>query len=150
MNIKVVSYTTAMHEQLVGIWDRAVRATHHFLTEADIEFYRTMVRNEALLACEIWIAADEGGQPVGFIGRDNNHVEMLFVDPDCHGQGVGKRLVQHAISQIGSDISVDVNEQNEQAVLFYKRLGFELVGRSELDGSGRPFPLLHLKLIIDK
>ena len=41
---------------------------------------------------------------------------------------------------------VDVNEQNPQALGFYRHLGFEQVGRSPLDGQGRPFPLLHLRL----
>jgi putative acetyltransferase len=72
---------------------------------------------------------------------------MLFVDPVFHGQGIGKKLIQYAIGQVGPDISVDVNEQNEQAVLFYMRMGFKQVGRSDLDDSGRPFPLLHMKMI---
>jgi len=41
--------------------------------------------------------------------------------------------------------SVDVNEQNQQAVGFYRRLGFEVEGRSEVDSMGKPFPLLHLR-----
>jgi hypothetical protein len=31
--MKMVPYQTKAHEQLVDIWLRAVRATHHFLTE---------------------------------------------------------------------------------------------------------------------
>jgi len=41
--------------------------------------------------------------------------------------------------------AVDVNEQNEQAVAFYRRLGLEVEGRSEVDGMGKPFPLLHMR-----
>jgi putative acetyltransferase len=41
---------------------------------------------------------------------------------------------------------VDVNEQNEQALGFYRHLGFEVVGRSPLDGQGKPYPLLHMTL----
>lgn len=49
----------------------------------------------------------------------------------------------HAIAALGAR-RVDVNEQNEQALGFYRRLGFAQVGRSPLDGEGRPYPLLHL------
>ena len=42
--------------------------------------------------------------------------------------------------------SVDVNEQNPQALGFYLRLGFVRHGRSPVDGSGKPFPILHLRL----
>jgi len=41
---------------------------------------------------------------------------------------------------------VDVNEQNHQAVGFYARMGFQMVGRSEKDPFGQPYPLLHLAL----
>jgi hypothetical protein len=41
---------------------------------------------------------------------------------------------------------VDVNEQNGQAVGFYLRMGFATEGRSELDGMGKPYPLLHMRL----
>lgn len=44
-------------------------------------------------------------------------------------------------------LSVDVNEQNPQAVGFYLHYGFVQTGRSPLDGEGRPFPLLHMSLL---
>ena len=42
---------------------------------------------------------------------------------------------------------LDVNEQNPQALGFYLHEGFEVVGRSQTDGLGQPYPLLHLRLI---
>ena len=41
---------------------------------------------------------------------------------------------------------VDVNEQNPDAVGFYKHVGFEVTSRSPLDGMGKPFPILHMAL----
>jgi putative acetyltransferase len=40
----------------------------------------------------------------------------------------------------------DVNEQNDQAVGFYKKCGFETTSRSELDFSGKPYQTLHVEL----
>ncbi len=37
-----------------------------------------------------------------------------------------------------------LNEQNPQAVGFYLHLGFSITARSELDGQGNAFPLLHM------
>ena len=42
--------------------------------------------------------------------------------------------------------TLDVNEQNPLAAGFYERAGFVVVGRSPVDGAGRPFPLLHMRL----
>jgi putative acetyltransferase len=43
-------------------------------------------------------------------------------------------------------LTVDVNEQNPAACRFYEACGFVVEGRSELDSTGRPFPLLHMRL----
>jgi len=43
-------------------------------------------------------------------------------------------------------MSVDVNEQNPEAVGFYLHIGFVQTGRSPLYGEGHPLPLLHLSL----
>ncbi|RKN62889.1 acetyltransferase [Paenibacillus ginsengarvi] len=144
---EIVAYEEKVHDRLVEVWYRAVVATHTFLTVEDIRFYRGIVQQEALNQAEVWIALDEAGEPAGFIGLDGAKIEMLFVDPDHHGQGIGSGLIRYAESLKGGHLQVDVNEQNEGACAFYKRYGFTVTGRSELDGSGRPFPLLHLELV---
>ncbi|MBP1993738.1 acetyltransferase [Paenibacillus eucommiae] len=143
---EIVAYQEKAHDQLVDIWYQAVRHTHTFLTEEDIEFYKQLVQNQALKAAEVWMELNEHKEPTGFIGLDGVNIEMLFVDPKYHGKGIGSRLIQFAEKIKGSELKVDVNEQNEKASAFYKRYGFVQTGRSEVDGSGRPFPLLHLEL----
>ncbi|KAF9119149.1 hypothetical protein BGX30_004055, partial [Mortierella sp. GBA39] len=101
---------------------------------------------QALKHVEVWVEKDDSGVPLGFIGLDGSMVEMLFVDPDRHGQGIGTGLLRYAEQLKGGRLRVDVNEQNDGAYAFYQRYGFVRTGRSELDGSGRPFPLLHLEL----
>ncbi len=54
-------------------------------------------------------------------------------------------LVAKGVQVCGLATALDVNEQNEGAVRFYAARGFAEVGRSPLDGEGRPFPLLHLR-----
>ncbi|MDE8685662.1 GNAT family N-acetyltransferase, partial [Adlercreutzia rubneri] len=61
------------------------------------------------------------------------------------GCGLGSLLLDHAVSEHGATL-VDVNEQNEQAVGFYGHYGFEVIDRSETDGMGDPFPILHMRL----
>ncbi len=64
---------------LVAIWEDAVRATHLFLSEDDIQFFRPLVRDDYLPAVEVLVAEDADTKPVGFIGLDGHKVEMLFV-----------------------------------------------------------------------
>lgn len=128
---------------LADIWERAVRASHAFLTEEDIAGIRPEM-TAALPAVEILIA-ERDGEPAGFIGTDGNKIEMLFVDPARKGSGLGTALLRRVReTRSGEVLRLDVNEQNPAALAFYLSRGFRVEGRSELDGAGRPFPLLHL------
>lgn len=137
--------TNADHPYLLNIWLRSVRATHHFLKESDIEELLPQLRDIYLPAVELWVAVDAEDCPLGFVGLNENHVEMLFIEPGLRGKGIGRTLLDHARGS-RSQMSVDVNEQNPDAVGFYLHYGFIQTGRSPLDGEGRPFPLLHLSL----
>jgi putative acetyltransferase len=132
--------------QLVHLWERAVRATHDFLTADDIEALRPDV-HQALAGegLELWVLADAGDAPVGFMGLAGDDIAALFLDPARRGRGGGRRLVEHAQALRGGDLTVDVNEQNATAVWFYEAIGFVVVGRSPVDDAGRPFPLLHMR-----
>lgn len=45
------------------------------------------------------------------MGVENKKIEMLFVDADAGGQGIGKQLVFFALANSDAQY-VDVNEQN--------------------------------------
>jgi putative acetyltransferase len=132
--------------QLVHLWERAVRATHDFLTEADIAALRPLVAAELASDATVWwVLVSPHETPLGFLGLAGDTIEALFVDPDSHRRGGGSLLVAHAQSLASGPLLVDVNEQNESARRFYERLGFVVIGRSQHDGAGRPFPLLHMR-----
>jgi len=140
--------TSEDYPHLVEVWEASVRATHlHFVKESDIDIFKPFVIDTLPKIQLICAREDERGEAMGFLGMEENgnNVEMLFVHPQWHGKGVGTQLLTHAIV-IKKATLVDVNEQNSQAVKFYKRMGFEVVGRSERDGMGKPYPLLHMQL----
>lgn len=144
----------ARHEEgnaLHALWERTVRASHHFLAEEDIAYYSPMVRECLASGMEFWVAADDGGRaPLAFMGLDWSDLEVcwkleaLFVDPDLARRGLGALLVRHA-RLLKGPLILDVNEQNPRAIAFYRKQGFAETGRSSLDGAGRPFPLLHMR-----
>ena len=133
-------------DTLLALWERSVRATHEFLTEADVVGLRPHVaqalRDDAL---ELWVLTDEGDVPIGFMGLAGDDIAALFLEPAHRGRGGGRRLVAHAQALRGGELTVDVNEQNPAARGFYQALGFAVAGRSPLDADGRPFPLLHMR-----
>src|SRR5512143_995546 len=133
-------------ERLLEVWERSVRATHHFLTESDVAALRPLVAEELESgAIDWWVLVSAAKDAIGFLGFASDTIEALFIDPDHHGQGGGKLLVAHAQRLAAGALAVDVNEQNEAALRFYQAVGFSVVGRSPTDAGGRPLPILHMK-----
>ena len=130
--------------QLVAVWERSVRATHAFLSEAVIDEIRPFVP-QALAGVETLVVAEMDGAPVGFMGVEAGRLEMLFLDPEARGKGLGRQLLEHGIKRLGVT-ELTVNEQNPQAVGFYEHMGFTTYRRTETDEEGRPYPLLYMRL----
>jgi len=143
--MNILSVEKKDHRELVELWQASVTASHDFLTQADIAFLKPLILNEYLDAVTLRCIKDASNKILGFIGVADANIEMLFILPDNRGQGIGQALTRYAIEKMGAN-KVDVNEQNPQALGFYQKLGFKVIGRSPLDGQGKPFPLLHLTL----
>ncbi|HCM8160778.1 TPA: acetyltransferase [Klebsiella pneumoniae] len=129
-------------DKLTAIWCRSVDATHDFLTKAYRKELEEMVR-AFLPEAPLWVAVNTEDQPIAFMLLTGDHMDALFVDPDVRDCGVGKLLIEHALS-LTPKLTTNVNEQNEQAVGFYQKMGFRVTGRSETDDLGQPYPLLNL------
>ena len=123
---EVYEKTPLLIKQLLNVWEKSVRVTHLF---------------EHLI-----IAERELGGPIAFMGIEGNRLEMLFISPMERGKGLGKQLLQYGIQNYGIQ-EVSVNEQNPQAIGFYKHLGFETYKRTDYDEEGNPYPLLYMKLV---
>lgn len=133
------------YKDVVAVWEASVRATHDFLKEEDIEYFRPLILNTYLDVVELRCIRDNDKKIVGFLGVADQNLEMLFIHPNYRGKGIGKKLLDFAIDHL-EVLKVDVNEQNEQAVGFYQHYGFKTLKRSELDASGKPYPTLHMEL----
>jgi putative acetyltransferase len=136
---------------MLELWERAVRATHDFLTESAIVELRPAVADVLASDALQWWVCDRDGGIAGFLGLAANSVEALFVDPAHHRRGIGRLFIAHA-QQVndGEALLVDVNEANAGALTFYQRLGFGIIGRSATDGDGRPYPLLHMRRVAQR
>lgn len=136
-------------DELITVWEKAVRSSHHFLTEDDIAFFKPLVRNQYFPAVSLFAIRNGDGSIAAFMGLSGEMLEMLFVLPEAQGRGYGRALAEYAINQCHI-YKVSVNEGNQQAYHFYLRMGYKVVGRDELDSTGKPFPILHLQWPADK
>ena len=145
MEYKIDHIEKSEYKDVVELWEASVRATHHFLKEADIQYFRPLILNTYLDAVDLRCMRNNKGEIAGFLGVAEGNLEMLFIHPEYRGRKIGSSLLNYSIEQMNVT-KVDVNEQNEQAVGFYKNFGFETIRRSELDSSGKPYPTLHMEL----
>ena len=134
----------ALLPALLEVWESSVRATHDFLSDAQIEEIKTYVP-EALMNVPHLVAAEDETGLIGFFGTAGEKLEMLFLSPSARGKGLGRRLLERSIQEYGVR-ETTVNEQNPQAVGFYRHMGFVPYKRTESDEEGNPFPLLYLRL----
>lgn len=98
----------------------------------------------------VWVAR-AGDQIVGYViaeKRDDAfELRAIYVLPDYHGQGVGKKLMQTAFDWFGNerDISVWAFSHNRRAIAFYEKLGFVKTGNTaSLDVLGKAIPDLEM------
>lgn len=127
---------------IMEIWRSAVLATHDFLAREDFKLFERLIPTEFLPQLAVYVM-EEDYTAKAFFSVSEDNLEMLFVSPAESGKGYGKAAVQFVIHHLGVT-KVDVNEQNEQAVGFYLKQGYKQIARSEQDGMGKPYPLLHL------
>lgn len=133
---------TSDFPELTQVWERSVRATHDFLPDDYIATLKGLL-GQYLETVSLFCTRDDTRRITGFAGVSRHRLDMLFIDPDYRGQGLGKHLLNHAIAHFRIT-ELDVNEQNPQALGFYLKQGFKVVSRSEVDGLGQPYPMLRM------
>lgn len=97
---------------------------------------------ERVGAERLWVA-DDGGEVVGLVGlmagADDNieiEIEPVVVSRSRRGAGIGRQLVERAIQEARAaghpTLSVRVVARNADALAFYHRQGFRILGMLEL------------------
>lgn len=76
--------------QLTTIWEDSVRATHLFLSEAEIQTIKAYVPQALTGVSHLLVAERAQGQPVAFMGIEGPRLEMLFLSPAERGAGLGR------------------------------------------------------------
>ncbi|ROH91298.1 GNAT family N-acetyltransferase [Chryseobacterium cucumeris] len=136
--------TAEDYPAIMEIWESAVKATHDFLAEEDFNYFKEAIPRDYLPHLEVYLITEDN-ESKGFASVADGNLEMLFIHNDTRGKGYGKKLYQFMKEKTGLT-KVDVNEQNPQAIGFYEKMGFKKAGRSEKDGSGKDYPLIHMSL----
>ena len=141
--VELRRYRAEDNQVLSDIWLRASARAHSFFTTEQLAEQRERVSKLYLPNAETWVACEAAVQ-VGFIGLIDDFIGGLFVDPQHQGGGIGRTLVQHAITLKGT-LTLEVYASNTGARTFYERMGFREIGRRPIDDNGLPFALITMR-----
>lgn len=143
MTIEVINKRTEkIIFELLNIWENSVLTTHTFLTKSEIDKIKEYVPS-AINNVEHLIVVKNDEKINGFIGINNQKIEMLFIDSNERNKGLGKSLIEYSIKNYNVK-EVTVNVDNKDALGFYEHLGFAIYKRTEYDEEGNNYPLYYM------
>jgi putative acetyltransferase len=126
--VEIRQYKDNDLEAVLSTWERATRLVHSFMTDEFIAQEKKNIEEIYLPNTDTWVV-DIDGEVRGFIALMGNEVGAIFLQPEFHGKGIGKALMDKA-QQLQGDLEVEVFEANSTGRKFYSRYGFELIGES--------------------
>ena len=130
------SYDSRDVHDLLDVWYRASLVGHPFLPEAFFEKERAEIVERWLPTADTTVY-EVDGRVVGFLSLIDNEIGAVFVDPDLHGRGIGRALMDDARER-RPYLELTVFEANEVGRRFYETFGFTFVERRVEESTGEP------------
>ena len=143
MKIRIRQYMVSDLDAVLNSWEVATRLAHPFMTDEFIAQEKINVAEIYMPNTDTWVAEFEG-EVKGFIALMGNEVGAIFLQPDCHGKGIGKLLMDKA-QELHGDLEVEVFKENSIGRRFYSRYGFELLEEKPHDPTGQQVLRLKFK-----
>ena len=95
----------------------------------------TALWERSAIATHLFLNAEEIAQIKQYLPQALSKVAHLIIATNEHGEPLG---------------FMGINEQNPQAVGFYKHLGFKIYKRTDLDEQGAPYPFFYMRAAINQ
>lgn len=121
--MEIRQYRESDLEAVLDAWEVATRLAHKFMTDEFIAQERKNVAEIYLPNTDTLVVAIDD-EVKGFIALMDNEVGAIFLQPNCHGKGIGKVLMDKAQGLHGN-LEVEVFKENSIGRKFYAKYGFE-------------------------
>ena len=144
--MQIRRYKQSDLESVLDAWEVATRLAHEFMTDDFIAQERRNVADVYLPNTDTWVAVvDDRVQ--GFIALMGDEVGAIFLQPTCHGKGIGRALMDKA-QELHGDLEVEVFKENSVGRSFYSKYGFEPLEEKYHEPTGQQ--ILRLKFTAQK
>lgn len=112
-------------KELLDLWYKSTAVAHPFMDEAFLQKELINVRDIYIPNTKTWVYSNDEGLD-GFISMIENEVGAIFVLPEKHGKGIGKKLMDF-VGQFHDTLEVEVFKDNKIGRVFYDKYGFKLM-----------------------
>ena len=130
-------------DKVMDIWMKSTIKAHDFISKEYWQNNYNTVKEVYIPMSETFVYKDVQGIK-GFISVINNEfIGALFVDIDFQGNGIGKQLIDYAVSKYGK-LKLAVYKENKKSVEFYINRGFKIIEEQINDDSK------HVEYIMEK
>ena len=130
-------------DKVMDIWMKSTIKAHDFISKEYWQNNYNTVKEVYIPMSETFVYKDVQGIK-GFISVINNEfIGALFVDIDFQGNGIGKQLIDYAVSKYG-ELQLAVYKENKKSVEFYINRGFKIIEEQINDDSK------HVEYIMEK
>ena len=121
-------------DKVMDIWMKSTIKAHDFISKEYWQNNYNTVKEVYIPMSETFVYKDVQGIK-GFISVINNEfIGALFVDIDFQGNGIGKQLIDYAVSKYGK-LKLAVYKENKKSVEFYIKRGFKIIEEQINDDS---------------
>ena len=122
-------------DKVMDIWMKSTIKAHDFISKEYWQNNYNTVKEVYIPMSETFVYKDVQGIK-GFISVINNEfIGALFVDIDFQGNGIGKQLIDYAVSKYGK-LQLAVYKENKKSVEFYINRGFKIIKEQVNEDSG--------------
>ena len=132
--ITIRPYQTLDHDTICALWNTLFPRPSLHNEPSSIIRAKLAMQAEWLIVAE-WHNTVVGSIIAGYDGH-RGWLNLVAVAPEQQGQGIGKKLVEHAIDQLKQSgckkVNIQVRQGNQAVVAFYQRLGFDIEERISL------------------
>lgn len=121
-------------DKVMDIWMKSTIKAHDFISKEYWQNNYNTVKEVYIPMSETFVYKYVQGIK-GFISVINNEfIGALFVDIDFQGNGIGKQLIDYAVSKYGK-LKLAVYKENKKSVEFYINRGFKIIEEQINDDS---------------
>lgn len=117
---------------IMDIWLSANVSAHNFISEEYWNNHFEEVRT-AISSSEVYVFEDSVIK--GFVGLKGNYIAGIFIKEEFQSKGIGGKLISF-LKTFKPELILNVYEQNENAVGFYEKHGFQISQKNEEEETG--------------